>query len=98
VYSIVERITLGALSNDIMLAMPVINFVGFEAWKAKEAKEPEERFPQWGAHEERSVLWEVLTATTLLQAGTDSVVLVHPDSIRRVQDYIEELMDGGVPQ
>jgi acetyl-CoA decarbonylase/synthase complex subunit delta len=95
VYSIIERMTLGSLAEDTMLAMPILNFVGWESWqKAKEVREPESDYPEWGPQRERGVLWEILTATTLLQAGSDCVVLYHPESIQRVQNNIDRLMDG----
>ena len=42
-YSIMERARMGALMGDKMLAMPVICFVGQEAWKTKEAKSSTDR-------------------------------------------------------
>ena len=46
----------------------------------------------WGALAERGVDWEVTTATTLLQAGADIVVLRHPrHAWRPVREAIDEL-------
>jgi CO dehydrogenase/acetyl-CoA synthase delta subunit len=41
------------------------------------------------------VTWEVLTATTLLQAGADIVVLRHPASAAEIKAVIERLMAPG---
>lgn len=92
-YSIMERARLGALSGDRMLAMPMINFIGQEAWRAKEAKETEADFPEWGDHNTRALLWEILTATTFLQAGSDLLVLRHPEAVKPVKSHIDQLMN-----
>lgn len=93
-YSIMERARLAALSGDKMLAMPFICFVGYEAWRAKEAKASQEEFPAWGSQLERGIIWEALTSTTFLQAGADILVMRHPKSIELVRNHIEELMRG----
>jgi acetyl-CoA decarbonylase/synthase complex subunit delta len=91
-YSIQERGRLAALGGDVNMAMPVICAVGQEAWRAKEAKATDEEAPGWGSHEERAIAWEVLTATTLLQAGADIMVMRHPQAAKEVRAYIEELL------
>jgi acetyl-CoA decarbonylase/synthase complex subunit delta len=92
VYSIQERGRLAALGGDKMMAMPVICQVGQEAWRAKEAKASAEEFPQWGDEQERGALWELTTATSLLQAGADIVVLRHPKTVTALKNVIAELM------
>jgi len=91
-YSIQERQRLGALQGDKMLAMPVLGSIGFEAWKAKEASAAEEEFPGWGDQAERGILWEAVTASTLLQAGIDILVMRHPEAVKLVKKNIESLM------
>ncbi len=93
-YSIMERARLGALMGDKMLAMPVICFVGQEAWKAKEAKSPDDENPEWGAQERRAILWEVITATTFAQAGGSIFVLRHPESVKEVKKHIDKMMES----
>lgn len=93
-YSIMERARLGALMGDKMLAMPVICFVGMEAWKAKEAKSPDDETPEWGAQERRAILWEVLTATSFAQAGGSILVLRHPDSIKHLKAHFDKMMES----
>ncbi len=46
----------------------------------------------WGDIAERSIIWETLTATTLLQAGADILVLRHPRSVGQVKVAVEKLM------
>ena len=91
-YSVQERSRIGSLQGDKMLGMPLIGTVGFEAWKAKEAQVGEDEFPGWGDQAERGILWETLTATTLLQAGIDILLMRHPKAVALVHKNIEELM------
>lgn len=92
-YSVMERGRIGALQGDKMLAMPVIGFIGQEAWKAKEAVASEEDFPKWGQQQERGVLWETVTATALLQSGLDILVMRHPEAMKTVLTQLTELME-----
>ena len=91
-YSVLERGRLGALGGDKMLAMPVIGFIGAEAWKAKEALAIEDDFPGWGDRETRGVLWESITATSLMQSGIDILVMRHPEAMKTVKSHIDTLM------
>lgn len=90
-YSIIERLRLGALAGDPMLAVPVLCQVGQEAWRVKEAGAQEE-VPGWGDPVERGVLWEALTATALLQAGAHVVVLRHPRAVRLVKKHLAGML------
>ena len=69
IYSILERGRLAALSGDRLLAQPVILDVGYEAWRAKEAKAGDEFANVWGPATQQGPAWEALTATTYLQGG-----------------------------
>ncbi len=80
-YSIMERARLAALSGDKTLASPFICFVGQEAWRTKEAK----------LSVEQGIIWETITATSLIQAGADLLVMRHPEAIKKVNNHIEEL-------
>ena len=76
-----------------MTQQPMICNVGEEAWRQKESRVPRGRARGVGRlRPQRGVLWETITATTLLEAGADIVVLRHPRSIERVQKSIAELM------
>ena len=94
VYSILERGRLAALSGDKLMAQPIILDVGYEAWRAKEAKSGQEFAGQWGPPTERGVAWEVATATNLLQGGADLLVMRHPKAIETVRKAIAELVGG----
>lgn len=89
-YSIMERSRVGALTGDKMLAMPIVSFVGQEAWKAKEAKDPD--VPEWGPQGDRAILWEVTTATTFAIAGSSIFIMRHPESVKRFNAFIDDAM------
>ena len=90
-YSIQERERIAALSGDNLMAFPVISNVGFESWRAKEAKAKDDEVPQWGIQAERGPMWETITATTLIQSGVDIVRMYHPKAVGAVKKYIDEL-------
>ena len=91
-YSIQERARLAALGGDSMMSPPVICQIGEEAWRAKEAKANTEEVPQWGPAEIRGPMWEAITAMTLLQAGSDILVMSHPKAVSIVKRAVEALM------
>ncbi len=93
-YSIMERGRIGALQGDKMLAMPVLGFVGAESWKAKEAIANEDDFPKWGNQLERGIMWETVTATSLLQSGFDIMVMRHPEAMKAVKKHVDGLMEA----
>lgn len=88
-YSIQERQRLAALSGDKMMAMPVICDVGYEAWRAKEAKLADA--PGWGDVKDRGPMWEAATAICLLQAGTDIIRMRHPRAVATVKNFIKQI-------
>jgi acetyl-CoA decarbonylase/synthase complex subunit delta len=90
-YSVMERLRLAALQGDGMTQQPMIVTVGEEAWKAKESKVGEGVPAAWGDWAARAVNWETTTATALIHAGADVVVLRHPDTIKRIRSLIEGL-------
>lgn len=91
-YSIMERARLGALANDKMLSMPMICTVGYEANRTKEANVTNDEFPEWGDLEERAILWETMTATTLIQSAAAILLMRNPESVRLVKQNIDDLM------
>jgi len=91
-YSIMERARLAALAGDKTVAMPFICLVGQESWRAKEAKASSVEFPAWGPESERGIIWESITATALIQAGADILVMRHPKAIEKINKYIDNLM------
>jgi acetyl-CoA decarbonylase/synthase complex subunit delta len=90
-YSIMERGRLAALAGDKTIACPFICSVGQEAWRAKEAKASAQEFPSWGPETERGIIWETITATALIQAGADILLMRHPQAIEKINNYIEQL-------
>jgi acetyl-CoA decarbonylase/synthase, CODH/ACS complex subunit delta len=93
-YSVMERVRLAALNGDAALQQPLVLTVGYEAWRAKEARTGEDVPAQWGDWAERALLWEATTSVTLLNTGADVLVLRHPDTIPLVRRAIDALMAG----
>jgi len=91
-YSVMERIRMAALAQqDDKLQYPIICNVSKETWKTKEAKLPESEDPKLGDAKKRGILLEAMSATALLVAGADILVMRHPEAIRLVKETITEL-------
>jgi acetyl-CoA decarbonylase/synthase complex subunit delta len=96
-YSVMERIRMAALAQgDDKLQLPLINNLGNEVWKCKEAKQPVEEAPTLGDPEKRGILMEAVGAVAYLMAGSDVLIMRHPESIRMVKSYIDLVYDGGM--
>ncbi|MGB9723048.1 MAG: acetyl-CoA decarbonylase/synthase complex subunit delta [Chloroflexia bacterium] len=91
-YSVMERLRIAALTGDRLTQLPFICTAGFESWRQKESKVGQGVPEAWGDFRERAVAWEVATATALLLAGADILVLRHPETIQRVVRVIDRLM------
>jgi acetyl-CoA decarbonylase/synthase complex subunit delta len=91
-YSVMERIRTSAFAGDAMLAMPMIVTPGYEVARTKESKAPVNEFPLWGPESERGALIEIATATSLLNAGADLLVMYHPVAARTMKRKIDEMM------
>lgn len=91
-HSIQERGRLAALGGDKIMSLPVICMIGSEAWRTKEAKASTQENPDWGNEATRGILWETSTAATLLQAGSDILVMRHPAAVAAVRNTINSLM------
>jgi acetyl-CoA decarbonylase/synthase, CODH/ACS complex subunit delta len=95
-YSVMERIRMAALAQgDDKLQLPIINNLGNEVWKCKEAKQPAAEAPILGDPERRAILMEAVGAVAYLMSGTDVLIMRHPESIRLVKSYIELIYNGG---
>ena len=81
-YSVQERQRLAALAGDRLMAMPVICTAGGEAWRAKEARV--------AGQPEAGPMWELITATTLLQSGVDILRMRHPKAVAGMRKAIGE--------
>jgi acetyl-CoA decarbonylase/synthase complex subunit delta len=90
-YSINERLRLAGLGGDAMTSLPIINNVGAEVWRQKEARAGEGVPDAWGDHEERAIIWEEVTATSVINAGCDIVIMCHPKAIEMVKATIDKL-------
>jgi len=91
-YSVMERLRIAALQGDKMTQLPMLVTPGYEAWRQKEAKVGEGVPDAWGDWHERAVLWETMTATALVESGADILVMRHPETVKRVEAFIEKLM------
>lgn len=92
-YSVSERIRLAALAqNDPTMQQPMLGDVGMHAWKVKESQAPESDIPQWGAERERGIAWETVTAGAVLLAGADILIMRHPEAVRAVEKFVDELL------
>jgi len=82
-YSVMERIKMAALTQeDDKLQVPMINNLGNEIWKCKEAGESIEEGPTLGDPERRAILMECTAAVAYLLGGSNAVILRHPESVR----------------
>jgi acetyl-CoA decarbonylase/synthase complex subunit delta len=95
-YSVMERLRMAALSQgDDKLQYPIINNLGNEVWKCKEAKLTEQEAPILGDPEKRGILMEAVGAVSYLLAGSDILIMRHPEAIRLVKSFIDLLAGGG---
>ena len=96
-YSVMERIRMAALAQgDDKLQLPLINNLGNEVWKCKEAKQSVEEAPLLGDPEKRPILMEAVGAVAYLMSGSNLLIMRHPESIRMVKAYIDLVYEGGM--
>lgn len=86
-----ERARLSGLMGDSELAHPMSSGTT-NAWAAREAWM--EMAPEWEPRELRGPLWEVTTALTLLLAGVDLFMMMHPAAMKTVKDVTRQLLSG----
>jgi acetyl-CoA decarbonylase/synthase complex subunit delta len=95
-YSVMERLRMAAMNQgDDKLQYPVINNLGFEIWKSKEAKLKADEAPTLGDPERRGILMEAVGAVSYLLAGSDILIMRHPESVRLVKAFIDLGIAGG---
>jgi acetyl-CoA decarbonylase/synthase complex subunit delta len=87
-----ERARLGGLMGDPELAHPMSSGTT-NAWAAREAWL--KMGPEWEPRELRGPLWEVGTALTLLLAGVDLFMMMHPAAVKTLKDTTKRLISGG---
>lgn len=92
-YSVMERIRQAALlQNDPMMQTPIVCDIGMNVWKVKETMAPESEVPEWGGLEDRALAWEVITASGMITAGADMLIMRHPAAVAKTKELIAELM------
>lgn len=95
-YSVMERLTQAAMTQgDDKLQNPMINNLGNEVWKCKEAKQPVDEAPELGDPERRAILMEAVGAVSYLMSGSSILIMRHPESIKLVKAFIELAYNGG---
>lgn len=89
-----QRVKMAALSqNDASIQAPIVTPVSFETWTVKESVVSEAEAPEgWGSLERRGVNMEITTAAACLAAGSDAVILRHPESVGAISKLIKELI------
>ena len=93
VISTLDRIRLAALGqDDKQIQNPIITPVASETWSVKEAIATEEDMPEWGSRETRCIDMEVATATAVIAAGADGVIVRHPVSVTTLANMIAALV------
>ncbi|MDH5703176.1 MAG: acetyl-CoA synthase subunit delta, partial [Aigarchaeota archaeon] len=64
------------------------------AWGARESWLKMD--PQWEPRELRGPLWEFTTALTMMLAGADYLMMMHPASIKTLKDVMNDFLTGEV--
>ena len=90
-FSVMERTRLSGLLGDPELQHPLSSGTT-NAWAAREAWMKMD--PQWGPRELRGPIWETITALTLLLAGVDFFMMIHPAAVKVVKDVINGFVSG----
>jgi acetyl-CoA decarbonylase/synthase complex subunit delta len=86
-----ERARLAGLMGDAELAHPMSSGTT-NAWAAREAWL--KMSPEWEPRELRGPLWEVTTALTLLLAGVDLFMMMHPAAVKTLKEVTAQLVSG----
>ncbi|NOX81167.1 MAG: acetyl-CoA decarbonylase/synthase complex subunit delta [Deltaproteobacteria bacterium] len=90
-YSVMERIRIAALTQqDDKLQVPIICNLGREVWKTKEVGLPSDDL--LGDQERRGIMMEAMTASCMLLAGGDVLIMRHPKAINMTKSLINGLM------
>jgi len=95
-YSVMERLGMAALTaGDDKLQIPMINNLANEIWKCKEAKQTVDEAPELGDPERRGILMEAVGAVIYLLAGSNILMMRHPEAVRLTKAFIDLAMNGG---
>ncbi|MCP1662557.1 MAG: CO dehydrogenase/acetyl-CoA synthase subunit delta [Methanocalculus sp. MSAO_Arc1] len=90
-FTIHERARQAALMGDSELQHPTIS-ASTNAWAAREAWLTMD--PIYSPREIRGPVWETINALTLLLAGVDIFMMMHPAAVRTMQDIREWLIQN----
>ncbi|KXA97822.1 hypothetical protein AKJ37_01785 [candidate division MSBL1 archaeon SCGC-AAA259I09] len=93
--SVMQRIRMSGLGGDEELEFPISNGVT-NAWGAREAwmgaEVPKEKYDEeWGPREFRGPLWEVFTGFSMILAGSDLLMSLHPRSVMVLKEMVDRL-------
>ncbi|MCW4033961.1 MAG: CO dehydrogenase/acetyl-CoA synthase subunit delta [Candidatus Bathyarchaeota archaeon] len=89
-YTIMERARLAGLMGDPELQQPMSSGTT-NAWAAREAWQTMD--PQWGDKGLRGPLWETVTGLTLLLAGVDLFMMLHPAAVKTLRNTVKRLTE-----
>ena len=87
-YSIMERVKIAGLNGNEILNMPMISFCSEESLKTKEASS-EALNKNYGELKQRTKMIEVVTASAVISAGANIVVLNNPESISILKGLVK---------
>jgi acetyl-CoA decarbonylase/synthase complex subunit delta len=93
-FTVMERCRLAGLKGDPELNHPMSSG-STNAWAAREAWM--KLGPEFAPRELRGPLWEAITAQTLLLAGVDYFMMMHPGAVQALKLMIDDLMVGRKP-
>ena len=95
-YSVMERLSMASMvQGDDKLQFPMVNNLGNEVWKCKEAKQSAEEAPLLGDPEKRGIMMESVGAVSYLMSGSNVLIMRHPEAIRLTKEFINGLAGGG---
>lgn len=92
-FTVMERARLAALRGDEELQQPLLAGTT-NAWGARESWLKMDS--QWEPRELRGPLWEFTTALTMMLAGADYLMMMHPASIKALRDVTDDFLTGEV--
>lgn len=87
-YSIMEKIRLEGLNGDEYLNMPMISFAPEESLKTKEAKSDTFGI-SWGSLKDRAEMFEIASASAVIAAGANVIVVNKPQSVKILRGLFE---------
>ena len=93
-FTVMERCRLAGLKGDPELNHPMSSGTT-NAWAAREAWM--KMGPEFAPRELRGPIWETITGQTLLLAGVDYFMMMHPAAVDALKTMIDQLMSGEKP-